>query len=48
VEDTVTRERVEIDDEGVAGRVHESYPTENEEETDTPSLLDRTVRKVFR
>ena len=45
VEDTVRRERLEIEDESVADRVHERYPTDEPEEKE--SFLDRTVRKVI-
>jgi uncharacterized protein (TIGR02271 family) len=45
VEDTVRRERLVIEDESVADRVHERYPTEEADEKE--SFLDRTVRKVI-
>jgi uncharacterized protein (TIGR02271 family) len=45
VEDTVRRERLDIEDESVADRVHERYPTDEPEEKE--SFLDRTVRKVI-
>jgi stress response protein YsnF len=47
IEDTVMRERVEIDGAENAGRVREQYPTETEEETPKPSLLERMGRKVL-
>lgn len=47
IEDTVMRERVEIDEAENAGRVREQYPTETEEETSKPSLLERMGRKVL-
>jgi len=46
IEDTVMRERVEIDEAENAGRVHEQYPTDTEE-SEKPSLLERMGRKVL-
>jgi len=47
IQETVRRDRVEIDGQGLTERVHERYPTETKEEGEKPSLLERMGRKVL-
>jgi uncharacterized protein (TIGR02271 family) len=47
IQETVRRDRLEIDGQGLTERVHERYPTEPAEEGEKPSLLERMGRKVL-